>query len=168
MTKEPSRKYPWQLYVLSAFLVFFVIRDFMSTFGMYAELRNAGVSHDDVWNLSAYPREASLYLGQHVLAGVAVVALLALWSRSKLFLWAFSAYYACLVAINVASIVTFNVFYGGTAPQGSASNVAAAGVGAIVMQSILCIPWLVYLFMSPKVRAVFHKPEPVQPLKPIA
>ncbi len=162
MTEEIVKKYPWQLRVLGGILIFFAIRDYMSTGGTYAALRSAGVSHDDVWNFVAYPREASLYLLQHLVAVVAALALVALWSRSKLFPWAFSAYYVFLIAINVATIVTFNVFYGSTAPEGLVSNVEAAAVGAIIMHSILCVPWLLYLFMSPRARNVFCDSKPAQ------
>lgn len=146
MNASTAKKYPWQLYLLSAFLVFFAIRDYMSTYAIYGQLRASGVAHDDVWNFSLYPREASLYLGQHLLAGVAFVALVAIWSRSRFFPVAFLAYYGCYVALNLLTVAIYRD-----------TNVSAAAFGGIIMHSVLCVPWLIYVFMSPRARDAFRK-----------
>lgn len=151
MTTPKKQKYPWQLYLLSAFLVFFAIRDYMSTYAVYGQLRAAGVPHQDVWKFSLYPREASLYLGQHILAGVAFISLLALWSRHRLFPVSFLAYYLSYLLLN-----------GITAAIYRDPNVSAAAVGGVVMHSILCVPWLLYVFMSSRARSAFRKLEAAQ------
>jgi len=145
MTKEIETAYPLPLRVLGGFLVFFAIRDLLSIGGTYAALQTVGIRHPYVWNFSAYPREASLYMFQHLILGVAVLSMVALWSRSKYFPWVFSAYYVCLIAINVATVIMYKPPH---------------GIGGIIGHSILCAPWLLYLFKSQRARNVFRDLKP--------
>lgn len=137
MTADQKQKYPWPLYILSAFLVLLALRDYFSKYALYSRFREAGIPAGEMWNFSTYPREASLYLFQHILGFAAIGALLALWLRNKHFPTVFLAYYVAYVTISVATAV----LYPGTHM-----------FGAILVQSVLCLPWLLYVFKSRSVQ----------------
>ena len=140
MTKKNDTSYPFQLRVLGAFLIFFAIRDFFGVFATYGQLRGSGIAYTDIWDFSAYPHEASLYMSQHLLAVIAVVSIITFLSRSKMFPWVFLGYYVCIILIYFATIVFFE---------------SPAGLGGIIGQTLLCVPWLVYVFKSKQARNVF-------------
>jgi hypothetical protein len=145
MTNKQQTAVPLPLRLLGVILIFFAFRDYLSISATYGTLRAAGISHADIWNFSAYPREASLYMFQHFVVGVEVLSLVALWSRNKYFPWLFTAYYGCLVTIDVATWLLLN---------------SPTAIGGIIGHSILCVPWLVYVFKSQQARNVFRDSTP--------
>jgi hypothetical protein len=126
--------------VLGAFLVFFAIRDYFSIYATYGAFRESGITHADVWNFSKYPREMSLYLFQHLVVGIAAISVIVFISKNKFFPWVFLAYYICLVIVNIATGIIYN---------------SPAGIGGVIGQTLLCVPWLIYVFKSKQVRNVF-------------
>ena len=140
--KTASNKWPWQIYLLLALVIFFCIREYLGISMVYGNLRVSGIEHEDVENFSKFPLQASVYRFQQFLFFVAIIDFLTLIGWRRVFPFVFSVYYMCLVAFSLAGFI----FLG---------EDSAKAVGVITMQSILCVPWLVYIFKSPRARGVF-------------
>jgi len=155
MNEELDHRYPVALRVLGVLLIVYALLDYFATYGIYAELRNAGVPHRAVGDLSLYPRESAIYWGQHLIAVVGLATAVSLWMRHSIFPVFLVVYYASLVTLTVASYVSFRVMYGGQSSSEIETRFAAQTVGAIIRHTILCVPWIVYVFKSKRVRSLF-------------
>ena len=151
MTSEVPPKYPWQLYLLSAFLVLLALRDYFSKYALYSQFSSAGIRHNEMWDFSLHPVEASIYLMQHVLGFAAIATVLALWIRSRFFPAVFLGYY---------------VLYIGIAATTAALIPRANVVGGILFQSLVCVPWLIYVMRSTRVRVALNVRTAQQAVQP--
>jgi hypothetical protein len=150
-----TRKLPTPLYFLFAFLVLFAIGSYMGSGAIYGQARIAGVPPDGMWDFQNYPGVATASLCNLIETILACSSALLFLMRDPRFPIFFAVNYAAVIVLGFVSVLVASGTTGQPFP-------VPEFTGVVIGKSALYLPWIIYLYRSPKAKAAFSRATPDQ------